>query len=165
MQNFREFYKPDTWFVHEDKQAVKPLTRPDFTLASASFPELSRTERCLSRPLQDGELYVVNEIYESVAGVPKDSEQHLRLRVFTHVFRTVEEARQGFFYLLWGAERLNTRAEGVPDVGEVSYGRGIYLCFLRNNLVIRVLNIGICAKGIPEEFVRQIDRQIMERSE
>ena len=164
MQNFRELYRPDAWFVHESKQVAHPLTRHDFALVAASFPELRRMERSLSHSSLEGELYVVNETYEAVALKTLEPTPQALFKVFTHVFRSVEEAREGFFYLLWGAERLDTRTDGIPDVGELSYGRGAYLCFLRNNIAIRVLNIGTGATGISEEFVRQIDRQIMERS-
>lgn len=164
MQNFQELYKPDTWFARNDKHAACSLAGENFTLASTRFPAYRRTMRSLVTPSEEGELYAIYDTYEAVPPVSAPEAPASFLRVFTHVFRSVEEARQGFFYLLWGACRLKSRAEGVLDVGQVSYGRHKYLCFLRNNIVIRILNASPGTEGVPADFAREADRQVVENS-
>lgn len=163
MRNFREYYKPDTWFMNENKQIVLSSVRQGFTLSSARFPELCRTARRLVKPLEHGGEYVVYDVYEHSVSPASDSQEKELLRVFTHVFKSVDEAREGYFYLLWGAVRLKGRNEGILDVGEVSYGQDKYLCFLRNNTVIRIFFAGIDTQII-KEFAKRADKQIIEKS-
>ena len=76
------------------------------------------------------------------------------------MFCSVEAARNGFFYLLWGAELLKDRNEGIPAVGEISYGLDNYLCFIRNNVVIRISVDSVEPTDILESFAKQIDQQV-----
>lgn len=81
MRNFREYYKPDTWFMNENKQIVLSSVRQGFTLSSTRFPELCRTARRLVKPLEHGGEYVVYDVYEHSVSPASDSQEKELLRV------------------------------------------------------------------------------------
>lgn len=82
------------------------------------------------------------------------------------VYASIQQCRwgtQGIFYLLCGAEILNSRNEGALHVGEVSYGKQQYVCFIRNNIVIRIVYTTV-EQAVAETFIMQVDRQIVDEA-
>jgi hypothetical protein len=162
-QNFRNLYKPESWFADECTCDVKPLSPLNFTLASSRFPAFTRTERTLISSFDNGEKYTVYDLYKLTAHTATAESNQPLIKVYTHLFNTVEEARKGYFHLLGGSEILNSRNEGAPSVGEVSYSNRQYVCFIRNNIVIRFIYTAVSLEAA-EAFMNQIDRQIIEES-
>ncbi len=128
-----------------------------FFVTFSDHPHLERTTFFLSKS-KPALPYICLFIFFSLFTQDSAGEEvNPVFRVFTQVFRSVEEACEGFFHLLWDAGRLNEKDEGTLDVGEVSYGRDKYLSFLRNNIVIRIFNAGPDDEGVPDDFVMQVD--------
>lgn len=149
-------YISDKWFASAKDTGSLKSVLPNFTLSIKRFSNFKRTERILIQAQEEGEQYIVCDRYET----SKTNSVKTFIRVFTHMFCSVEAARNGFFYLLWGAELLKDRDEGIPAVGEISYGLDNYLCFIRNNVVIRISVDSVEPTDILESFAKQIDQQV-----
>lgn len=154
--HFRQKYVTDEWFTLIKNNNALKAVRLGFTLATKQFLNLSHTRRSLVKAIEERELYTVYDRYKTVEA----ERPNIFLRIYTHVFCNVEAARIGFFYLLWGAELLKGRNEGIPAVGEISYGLDNYLCFIRNNVVIRISVDSVEPTDIHESFAKQIDQQV-----
>lgn len=85
--------------------------------------------------------------------------------IFTSEYQTVEDAHNGFFHDLWGAEVLQSRADGIVKVGDISFGNEQCVCFVRNNTTIRIIaSTAHTERETLEQLARNIDRQIVEKS-
>ena len=143
-------------FLEKERSFALKTVALNYTLSVKCLPEFYRLTRNFIKAMEVGECFVVCDRYE--ARSIQDSKAVFQ--VFTHIFLNVEAARKGFFDLLCGEEILKGRDEGISDVGEISYGLKDYLCYLRNNVVVRICGVSGVNKNLLESFARQTDKQI-----
>lgn len=132
-----------------------PSVRQSFTLPAARFPAFRRTARKFMAPSAAGEVYAIGDFYETPSG---------SLQVLTYLFRSAQEARDGYFRLLQGAVPLADPANASSVAGETAHAGGRWLCFLRNNVAVRIFSPAGTGPGPAEDFARLADRAIAEAS-
>lgn len=152
---FEQLYKPESWLKGKRLPAVRTNK---FLISSEHIGQFERISRDALRTNHPSQRYVIKDIMVS-------KENKIYYYIFTSEYQTVEDAHNGFFHDLWGAEVLQSRADGIVKVGDISFGNEQCICFVRNNTTIRIIaSTANTERETLEQLARNIDRQIVEKS-
>lgn len=154
---FKQLYQPESWLTGEQLSAVRTNK---FLISNEQIGQFERISRNALPPSHPNQRYIIKDTM-----VPSNSSDKVYYHVLTAEYQTTESARAGFFHDLWGAEVLQSRADGIAEVGDISFGNEECICFVRNNTTIRIMTSGVVPKQETlEQLARNIDTQIIEKS-
>lgn len=159
IQHFEELYDAKNWFKKEEEINDSSSHTEGFSICTSGkkFRRISRT----AKPgCHLGEKYTIKNLFEY-----QQEGENFRFNILTSEYYSVQEARHGFINLLIGAEQLKSQAEGAAKIGDLSFEKKHYLCFVRNNVCV---SISAAKESYEQEVLRdlaqEIDQQIVDTS-